>query len=863
MTAPSNGNDNPRDPDPTGDNSPASGHDDALSNGDALGNSGASGTADAATPGSEAGSGNAATPGNAATSGGWSNEGGPGNGRGPGDGGAPGASAGNGAVSGATPGSGATSGATPGPSAGPGATPGPSAGPAGATPGPSAGAGATSGNGTSPGNGAVPSQVGAASPEQAGALPPGAPGADGDGQGDGEKVVPARLPAAGRRQGGGPPWMGAGMPVEKSMTFIPSAKRLLRRLSPYRMRLSLIVFLAVASVALAVIGPKILGKATDVIFNGVLGRRLPAGTSVEEAAAAARAAGDNNFAELLLKTRPIPGLGIDFHRLAQILLLALAIFVFSSVLAWVQGWVLNGVVQSAIRQLRAEVEDKLNRLPLPYFDKQPRGELLSRVTNDIDNISQSLQQTLSQLLTSLLTVVGVLVMMFVISPLLAVVALIAVPLSVVITQQIGKRSQKQFIAQWSHTGRLNAHIEEAFTGHELVKVFGRQREVEADFAAKNEQLFKASFGAQFVSGIIMPSMMFIGNLTYVVIAVIGALRVASGTMTLGDVQAFIQYSRQFTQPLTQVASMANLLQSGVASAERVFDLLDAPEQQPDPVPAVPVTRPRGRVEFEHVSFRYTPDTPLIDDLSLVAEPGHTVAIVGPTGAGKTTLVNLVMRFYELDGGRITLDGVDITDMKRDTLRGEIGMVLQDTWLFGGTIRDNIAYGKPSASEEEIHAAAEATFVDRFVRSLPDGYDTVIDEEGSNVSAGERQLITIARAFLSDPSLLILDEATSSVDTRTEALLQRAMAALRSDRTSFVIAHRLSTIRDAHLILVMEKGKIVEQGTHEQLLAAGGAYRRLHDAQFTQAAVDLDASVEGAAPVGPGGGIALAGAPGRG
>ncbi|MEU5904345.1 ABC transporter ATP-binding protein [Micromonospora sp. NPDC047467] len=627
------------------------------------------------------------------------------------------------------------------------------------------------------------------------------------------------------------------MPAEKSMNFGPSARRLLGRLRPHRLHLTAIVTLAVVSVGFSVAGPKILGHATDLIFSGVIGRQLEAGTTTEQAVAAARASGNGNFADMLARMDVVPGVGVDFTALSRVLLLALGLYLAASLLSWWQGWLLNGVVQRTVLRLRAEVEEKLNRLPLPYFDRQPRGELLSRVTNDIDNISTSLQQTLSQLLTSLLTVVGVLGVMFWISPLLALVALVAVPLSVLVTQRIAKRSQKQFIAQWKHTGELNGQIEEAYTGHELVKVFGRQREVEAAFTAKNEELFRASFGAQFVSGIIMPSMMFIGNLSYVAIAVVGGLRVASGTMSLGDVQAFIQYSRQFTQPLTQLASMANLLQSGVASAERVFAVLDADEQSPDPVEPTRVVDPHGRVEFEHVSFRYEADKPLIDDLSLVAEPGHTVAIVGPTGAGKTTLVNLIMRFYELDAGRITLDGVDITTMRRDDLRGRIGMVLQDTWLFGGTIRANIAYGRPDATEEEILGAARATFVDRFVRSLPDGYDTVIDEEGNNVSAGEKQLITIARAFLAEPSLLILDEATSSVDTRTEVLLQRAMAALRSDRTSFVIAHRLSTIRDADLILMMENGRIVEQGTHEQLLAAKGAYHQLYRSQFTGAVVD--------------------------
>ncbi|HXD81830.1 MAG TPA: ABC transporter ATP-binding protein [Candidatus Acidoferrum sp.] len=606
-------------------------------------------------------------------------------------------------------------------------------------------------------------------------------------------------------------------------------------MSPDRARLATVVLLGVTSVAFLVIGPKILGRATDLIFAGAIGRQLPRGLTEAQVIAAARASGNSNLADLLARMHVIPGQGIDFNALGGVLILALGLYVAAAFFGWIQGYLLNDVVQRTVFKLRADVEEKLSRLPLQFFDRQPRGELLSRVTNDIDNVAMSLQQTISQLLSSVLTVVGVLVMMFVVSPPLALIMLVTVPLSVVIATQVAKRSQKQFVSQWANTGSLNGHIEEVFTGHELVKVFGRQREVEEVFRQRNEALFQASFSAQFISGLILPAMTFIGNLSYVSIAVIGGYRVATGAMTLGDVTAFIQYSRQFTQPLTQVASMANLLQSGVASAERVFELLDADEQEADPAsPALPSTR-HGRVEFENVSFRYNADQPLIDDLSLVAEPGHTIAIVGPTGAGKTTLVNLIMRFYELDSGRITLDGVDIKTMRRDDLRSQIGMVLQDTWLFGGTIRDNIAYGNPSATEEQIHAAAEATFVDRFVKSLPLGYNTVIDDEGSNVSAGEKQLLTIARAFLADPSLLILDEATSSVDTRTEVLVQRAMAALRSDRTSFVIAHRLSTIRDADLILVMESGRIVERGNHEELLAARGAYHRLYAAQFRGAA----------------------------
>jgi ATP-binding cassette, subfamily B, multidrug efflux pump len=589
-------------------------------------------------------------------------------------------------------------------------------------------------------------------------------------------------PTATRRpQASGPVGRGfPGMqgPVSKADDFKTSAKRLLSRMRPERVSLVLVVVLGVISVGFSVAGPKILGHATDIIFDGIIARY-----------------------------RGVPGAGVDFAALATVLRWVLALYLISSIFGWLQGRLLNTVVQRVVYELREDVEAKLHRLPLRYFDGQPRGELLSRVTNDIDNISTTLQQTLSQLLVSGLTVIGVLAMMFSISPLLALIALAVIPISVVITGRIGKRSQKLFIAQWKHTGALNAHIEESFTGHQLVKVFGRQKESEAEFRSRNEELYTASSGAQFVSGLIMPSMMFLSNLSYVIIAVVGGLRITGGSMTLGEVTAFIQYSRQFTQPLTQVASMANLMQSGVASAERVFELLDAEEQEPDPADAVLPAERRGRVEFEGVSFSYRPEQPLIEDLSLVAEPGQTVAIVGPTGAGKTTLVNLILRFYELDAGRITLDGVDITALKREDLRSQVGMVLQDTWLFGGTIRDNIAYGKPGATEEEIVAAAQATYVDRFVRTLPDGYDTVIDEEASNVSAGEKQLLTIARAFLASPSLLILDEATSSVDTRTESLVQHAMAALRSSRTSFVIAHRLSTIRDADLILVMESGRI--------------------------------------------------------
>ena len=597
-----------------------------------------------------------------------------------------------------------------------------------------------------------------------------------------------------------------GMPVEKSENFSATSRRLVRLMADEKYLVILVMFLAVVSVVLVVLGPRILGHATDILFDGL--------------------------------TKRDGQTGVNFSSLHRTLELALGLYVLSFILAYSQTFMLAGVVQRTMFKLRADVEAKIHRLPLSYIDRHSRGDLLSRVTNDIDNISQSLQQSLSQLITSLLTIAGVLIMMLALSPILAIIAIITVPLSISTMNRLARRSKEKFIAQWSHTGALNGLIEETFTGHAIVKTFGRQRSVEDRFAKTNEKLYEAGFGAQFISGSIQPAMMFVGNLNYLMIAVVGGLRVASGSMGLGDVQAFIQYSRQFTQPLTQTASMMNVLQSGVASAERVFEVLDAEEESAEAefVPSAPV---QGRVAFENVSFSYNPDRPLIDDLSLVAEPGTTVAIVGPTGAGKTTLVNLIMRFYELNSGRITLDGRDISLMPRSELRSNIGMVLQDTWLFGGTIRENIAYGKPSATEEQIRAAAKATYVHRFVQSLPLGYDTILDNEGGAVSAGEKQLLTIARAFLADPTILILDEATSSVDTRTEVLIQRAMVALRSQRTSFVIAHRLSTIRDANVILVMEDGRIVEQGSHEELLASRGAYFRLYQSQFSGAATDVD------------------------
>lgn len=602
--------------------------------------------------------------------------------------------------------------------------------------------------------------------------------------------------------------------------------RVARRLGPQSRLIAAVAALSVGSIALAVIGPRVLGHATDLLFNGVIGKQLPVGLTKDEAIQTLRARGDNGFADLVSGMDVVPGRGIDFGAVARTLMIAMAIYLSAALLVWVKGRMLNVIVQRTILSLRADAEDKLHRLPLSYFDGHQRGELLSRVTNDIDNIETSLWMTINPMLTALLTVGAVLAMMMSISLLLTAITLLTVPLSLVLIRLIAPRAQRLFDEQWSVIGRLNAHVEETYSGLALVKTFGQRARAQQRFRDLNSRVYRSNFGAEFLSGLISPATDFVANLNFVVVAVVGGLKVASGQITLGSIQAFIQYVRQFNQPVVNLASMYYIAQSGVASADRVFALLDVIEQQPDrlsTLPPVAESAPRGRVEFERVNFSYRPGVPVIKDLSLVVEAGSSVAIVGRNGCGKTTLVNLLMRFYEVDSGRILIDGVDIATVSRHSLRSRIGMVLQDSWLLGGTIAENIGYGRPGASREEIISAARAACVDRFVDKLPDGYDTMVSDDGGNISGGQKQLITIARAFLARPQLLILDEATSSVDTRTELLVRQSMRELRRGRTTFVIAHRLSTIRSADLIVVMQAGEIIERGTHAELMARRDAY----------------------------------------
>ncbi|MGB4644549.1 MAG: ABC transporter ATP-binding protein [Dictyoglomaceae bacterium] len=634
-----------------------------------------------------------------------------------------------------------------------------------------------------------------------------------------------------RRRGGFGGGRAGAMAGEKAKDFWGTLKRLISYLKPQAIPMLLVILFTIVSVVFTVRAPRIMGSATNKLFEGLIGKTLPAGMTKEQVIFLLKATGKTQMAEMLSGMNVVPGQGVDFNALLHILLTLLAVYAAAALFQWLQQYTMAGVAQNIVYNLRKQVDNKLAKLPLKYYDNHSHGDILSRVTNDVDNIAHTLQQSITQIVHAIATVVGVLIMMFSISTLLSGIALTIIPLAFLVTMFIMRRSQKYFIAQWDSTGTLNGHIEETYTGHSVVKAFNQQDKAVERFDEENERVYESSFKAQFISSIIRPAVNFLNNVNYVIVCVIGGIRVSNGVMTLGDVQAFIQYSRQFTQPVVQVASIMNILQSTMASAERVFELLDEKEEVPDTEKPVVLEDIKGHVKFEHVYFSYTPDAPLIEDMNLEAKPGETVAIVGPTGAGKTTLVNLLMRFYDVDKGRITIDGVDIRDMRRDDLRKIFGMVLQDTWLFNGTIKENIAYGKEGASDEEIRAAAQAAYVDHFIRTLPQGYDTVLTGDASNISQGQKQLLTIARAFLADPKILILDEATSSVDTRTEVLIQQAMAKLRKGRTSFVIAHRLSTIRNADIILVMNKGKIVEQGSHEELMAARGFYYDLYMSQF--------------------------------
>ncbi len=632
---------------------------------------------------------------------------------------------------------------------------------------------------------------------------------------------PARMGPGPGRHGG------LGQPVEKARDFKGTVKRLVQYMQPQKYRFIAVFILAVASTLFSIIGPKILGQATTKLGEGVLAQ-YSYYTQLEAAIKAQMPAAYINQ----LRNQPIPG--FDFDYIGKVLLLMMGLYLLSALFSYVMAYIMSSVSQETVYNMRNDVKEKLDRLPLKYFDQRTHGEILSRVTNDMDNIANTLQQSLTQLITSVVTVVGIFVMMLSISPLMTLIAFFTLPASVVLTLLVTKYSQKYFAQQQKYLGELNGHVEEMFSGHKIVKAFGGEADSVERFKEINDRLYRVGWKAQFMSGVIFPALNFVNNIGYVLVCVVGGILVTRRAIAIGDIQAFIQYMRQFTQPIIQVANIANVLQSTVASAERVFEILDEEEQLPEKENAVLLPFPRGRVNFERVSFAYREDAPLMDDLNIQVEAGQTVAIVGPTGAGKTTLVNLIMRFYEVQSGRITVDGVDITDLKRSDLRTMFGMVLQDTWLFNGTIRDNIAYGREGASAQEVVQAAQAAHAHHFIMTLPEGYDTVLNEEASNISQGQKQLLTIARAILADPPILILDEATSNVDTRTEVLIQKAMAGLMEGRTSFVIAHRLSTIRDADLILVINHGAIVEQGSHKELLDRGGFYAELYNSQFTGA-----------------------------
>ena len=603
-----------------------------------------------------------------------------------------------------------------------------------------------------------------------------------------------------------------GRPVEKAKDFKGTIKRLMHYLKPREFQIIMVFLMAALSTVFAILSPKIMGKALTKLFDGIIAKHMA-----------------------LKINKPVPA--IDYAYITRILIILILLYAASALFSYVQQYIMAGIAQNIVLQIRKDINDKLSRLPLKFFDSHTHGEILSRVTNDVDNIASTLQQSLTQLITSIVTIVGVIIMMLTISPLMTLIAFVTLPLCAIVTKQIASRSQKYFAEQQKDLGELNGHVEEMYTGHKIIKAFGHEDESIDKFNEINERLYKGSWKAQFISGIIMPLLNFINNIGYVLVCVVGGIMVTKRKIEIGDIQAFIQYSKQFTQPIVQTANIINILQSTVASAERVFELLDETEEIPDKPDVKELKSVEGNVKFEDVKFGYNEDSILINDMNIDVKKGQSIAIVGPTGAGKTTIVNLLMRFYEINDGRITVDGVDIRDISRRNLRSIFGMVLQDTWLFNGTIRDNIAYGRENASEEEIIQAAKAAHADHFIRTLPEGYDTVLNEEASNISQGQKQLLTIARAILADPSILILDEATSSVDTRTEIHIQKAMDALAKGRTSFIIAHRLSTIRDADLILVMNNGDIIEKGTHKELLDKKGFYADLYNSQFTGAKIE--------------------------